>query len=1435
MPEVWFCPYYQGYPLLTGLRCGSVYVLSRLYLCWQAWGLVLCTYYQGYHWLTGLRCGSVYVLSRLYLCWQAWGVVLCTYYQGYPLLTGMRCGSVYVLSRLYLCWQAWDAVLCTYYQGCTCVNMPEVWFCPYYQGYPLLTGLRCGSVYVLSRLSLVDRPGVWFCVRIIKVIPGWQAWGVVLCTYYQGCTWLTGLRCGSVYVLSRLYLCWQAWGLVLCTYYQGYPWLTGLGCGSVYVLSRLYLCWQAWGLVLCTYYQGYPWLTGLGCGSVYVLSRLYLCWQAWGLVLHPRAQRCSLLTALKSGIRIIKVVPVLTGLRCGSVYVLLRLSLVDRPVVRFCVRIIKAVLCWQAWGVVLHLCAQGCSLLTGLRCGSPSVCSRLFLVDRPEVWFCVRIIKAVPCWQAWGVVLHPCAQGCPLLTGLRCGSPSVCSRLFLVDRPDVWFCVPIIKAVPCWQAWGLVLHPCAQGCPLLTGLRSGSPSVCSGLSLVDRPEVWFFISVLKAVPCWQAWGLVLHPCAQGCPLLTGLRCGSPSVCSRMSLVDRPEVWFSICVLKAVPCWHAWGLVLHLCAQSCPLLTGLRCGSPSVCSRMSLVDRPEVWFSIRVLKAVPCWQAWGVVLHPCAQGCPLLTGLRCGSPSVCSRLSVIDMPEVWFSIRILKDVPCWQAWGLVLHPCAQGCPLLTGLRSGSPSVCSMLSLVDRPEVWFSIRVLKAVPCWQAWGLVLHLCAQGCPLLTGLRCGSPSVCSRMSLVDRPEVCFSIRVLKAALLTGLRSGPPSVCSRLSLVDRPEVWFSIRVLKAVPCWQAWGLVLHPCAQGCPLLTGLRSGSPSACSTLFLVDSPEVWYTYYQGCTCVDRPEVRFCVRIIKVIPGWQACGAVLCTYYQGCPLLTGLRCGSPSVCSRLFLVDRPEVWFSIRVLKAVPCWQAWGLVLCTYYQGCPLLTGLRCGSPSVCSRLSLVDRPEVWFSIRVLKAVPCWQAWCLVLCTYYQGCPLLTGLRSGSPSVCSRLSLVDRPEVWFSIRVLRAVPCWQAWGLVLYLCAQGCPLLTGLRSGSPSVCSRLSLVDRPEVWFSIRVLKDVPCWQAWGMVLHLCAQGCPLLTCLRSGSPSVCSKLSLVDRPEVWFSIRVLKDVPCWQAWGVVLHPCAQGCPLLTGLRCGSPSVCSRLSLVDRPEVWFSIRVLKAVRYWHAWGVVLHPYTQGCPLLTGLRSGSPSVCSRLSLVDRPEVWFSICVLNAVPCWQAWGVVLHPCAQGCPLLTGLRSGSPSVCSRLSLVDRPEVWFSIRVLKDVPCWQAWGLLLHPCAQGCPLLTGLRSGPPSVCSRLSLVDRPEVWFSIRVLKAVPCWQAWGLVLHPCAQGCPLLTGMRCGSPSVCSRLSLVDRPEVWFSIRVLKAVQMMEIPLLKSWIHSVVMDGLTQALVDPGKIDIRTNSTGPTKAPAKSKVKARGIY
>jgi hypothetical protein len=63
--------------------------------------------------------------------------------------------------------------------------------------------------------------------------------------------------------------------------------------------------------------------------------------------------------------------------------------------------------------------------------------------------------------------------------------------------------------------------------------------------------------------------------------------------------------------------------------------------------------------------------------------------------------------------------------------------------------------------------------------------------------------------------------------------------------------------------------------------------------------------------------------------------------------------------------------------------------------------------------------------------------------------------------------------------------------------------------------------------------------------------------------------------------------------------------------------------------------------------------------------------------------------------------------------------------------------------------------------------------------------------------------------------------------------VWFSVKMLKAVQMMEIPLLKTWIHSFVMDSLTQAMVDPGRIEIPLDFAGPTDIPATDRYKQRG--
>jgi Ca2+-dependent lipid-binding protein len=51
------------------------------------------------------------------------------------------------------------------------------------------------------------------------------------------------------------------------------------------------------------------------------------------------------------------------------------------------------------------------------------------------------------------------------------------------------------------------------------------------------------------------------------------------------------------------------------------------------------------------------------------------------------------------------------------------------------------------------------------------------------------------------------------------------------------------------------------------------------------------------------------------------------------------------------------------------------------------------------------------------------------------------------------------------------------------------------------------------------------------------------------------------------------------------------------------------------------------------------------------------------------------------------------------------------------------------------------------------------------------------------------------------------------LSFVEKPDVWFSVRLLRSVQMMEVPLLKTWIHAVVSDALASWLVDPGHFEI----------------------
>ncbi|XP_043280292.1 uncharacterized protein [Venturia canescens] len=75
------------------------------------------------------------------------------------------------------------------------------------------------------------------------------------------------------------------------------------------------------------------------------------------------------------------------------------------------------------------------------------------------------------------------------------------------------------------------------------------------------------------------------------------------------------------------------------------------------------------------------------------------------------------------------------------------------------------------------------------------------------------------------------------------------------------------------------------------------------------------------------------------------------------------------------------------------------------------------------------------------------------------------------------------------------------------------------------------------------------------------------------------------------------------------------------------------------------------------------------------------------------------------------------------------------------------------------------------------------------------------------------------------------------ISFVEKPDVWFSVKVLRAVQMMEVPLVKTWIHAVVSDALASWLVDPGhlELDLRAQERpGPSLDSMGASVAPQGV-
>ncbi|XP_020292383.1 uncharacterized protein LOC109858995 isoform X2 [Pseudomyrmex gracilis] len=51
------------------------------------------------------------------------------------------------------------------------------------------------------------------------------------------------------------------------------------------------------------------------------------------------------------------------------------------------------------------------------------------------------------------------------------------------------------------------------------------------------------------------------------------------------------------------------------------------------------------------------------------------------------------------------------------------------------------------------------------------------------------------------------------------------------------------------------------------------------------------------------------------------------------------------------------------------------------------------------------------------------------------------------------------------------------------------------------------------------------------------------------------------------------------------------------------------------------------------------------------------------------------------------------------------------------------------------------------------------------------------------------------------------------MTFLEKPNIWFDVKILGAVQVMEMPLIKTWIHTVVTDALSSWLVDSGQLEM----------------------
>ncbi|PUE05952.1 hypothetical protein B9Z51_17010 [Limnohabitans sp. T6-5] len=337
--------------------------------------------------------------------------------------------------------------------------------------------------------------------------------------------------------------------------------------------------------------------------------------------------------------------------------------------------------------------AQGCGVLVGRHSKSPTWAGGLAVPDMEDE-------PTVPEMGLIGMPAdvgvfdrRPTAQGCGVLVGRHSKSPTWAGGLAVPDMEDE-------PTVPDMGLFGMPAdvgvfdrRPTAQGCGLLVGRHSKSPTWVGGPAVPDMEDEPT-VPDMEDEPAMPDMGLIgmpadvgvfdRRPTAQGCGVLVGRHSKSPTWAGGLAVPDMEDE-------PTVPDMGLFGMPADVgvfdrrpTAQGCGLFVGRHSKSPTWVGGPAVPDMEDE-------PTVPEMGLLGMPAdvgvfdrRPTAQGCGVLVGRHSKSPTWAGGPAVPDM----------EDEPAVPEMGLIgmpadvgvfdRRPTAQGCGLLVGRHSKSPT-------------------------------------------------------------------------------------------------------------------------------------------------------------------------------------------------------------------------------------------------------------------------------------------------------------------------------------------------------------------------------------------------------------------------------------------------------------------------------------------------------------------------------------------------------------------------------------------------------------------------------------------------------------------------------------------------------------------------------------------------------------------------------